>query len=71
MKKDVSNHKDMLAKSENERDQLHIHIKTTSVRISEEQSKNTDYQTELINENAELKKEILRMKEEFQVKLDE
>ena len=68
LKKDVNSHKAMLQKSEHERDELHIHIKNTSIKIQQDTSTHNSFQTDLINENQALKDEIARLKAEFNQK---
>ena len=48
----------MLQNSEQQRDDLHIHIKTTSVKISQDSNQHKSFQEDLIKENSALKDEI-------------
>mmetsp|Transcript_18165 Transcript_18165/g.13216 ORF Transcript_18165/g.13216 Transcript_18165/m.13216 type:complete len:129 (+) Transcript_18165:93-479(+) len=62
LKEDVSNHKSMLKQSEEKRVELQIHIEKTAVVIKQDTQEHNSYQSELIEENESLKKEIMALK---------
>ena len=58
LKQDVNNHKGMLKQSEEKRVELQVHIETVSVTIKQDTEEHSSYQSEIIDENESLKKEI-------------
>lgn len=63
MEKDVGNAKTNLNVSESKRVELQEHIKTTTIQISEDASRNKQFQDGLIAENKRLLDELHSLKE--------
>ncbi len=62
MRLDSQNYRKMLKESEGERKELQVHIEQTSVKITIDTKEHSTYQTQLIEENVSLKKNIEDMK---------
>lgn len=63
MKKDVQVHKDLFKHSEEKRYELQVHITETAVKVHEDTTAHGNYQTELIQENTQLKADIQELKQ--------
>ena len=63
MEQDVVTHQGLTKNSEIKRVELQAHIKQVSVQISEDASKNKQFQDKVIEENKQLQNEVLRLKE--------